>query len=108
MIPRFVEVDKAWLRLENKRLFDIDVCPTCQSQLFEAYVRLKTYLKNEDEMAKQKENPISGTYKLKEEFIGSTHADGKVCIILSDVQPNEVEALFTPDQIETYIEKQVN
>jgi len=108
MIPRFVEVDKAWLRSENKRLFDIDVCPTCQSQLFEAYARLKTYLKNEEDMAKKKEDPISGSYTLKQEFIGSVHSDGKVCIVLSDVDPKEVEALFTPDQISTYFEKQVN
>jgi hypothetical protein len=107
MLSGFYNTDKSYIVAENKRLFGVDVCPTCHGQLVDAYNRLNTYFKNENIMAKKEvvkvEKPKTG-YKLKSEFIGSTYVNGTVEIKLSEVDLSEVEKLFTEQEIKTYFD----
>lgn len=110
MLGKFAETRVEWIINENKRIFNIDVCRTCKSQHFEGYARLKNYYKNIDNMAKQnktEEVKKDAGLKLKSEFIGSVHCNGKESISLDEVNPLEADKIFTAEEINQYFEQAI-
>lgn len=99
---KFVDVPHALIVSENKRLFGIDVCPTCISQLFEGYKRLKIYELNI--MAKKNKPEGEEKLQIKYQYIGATHCNGKRAIIISDVPIEDVGIYFTEKEIAEYFE----
>jgi cytochrome c1 len=97
----FYTTSKEWIVQESKRIFGIDVCPTCHSQLVKAYNNLKVH--NLNNMAK-KEIVETSELKLKKEFEGSTYSNGKISVDLSAITPAEAKKLFSSEEIKTYFE----
>jgi len=97
----FYTTSKEWIVSESKRIFNVDVCPTCHSQLVKAYNNLRTY--NLNNMAK-KEIVETSDLKLKKEFEGSTYSNGKISVDLSAITPAEAKKLFSSEEIKTYFE----
>jgi cytochrome c1 len=97
----FYTTSKEWIVSESKRIFNVDVCPTCHSQLVKAYNNLRTY--NLNNMAK-KEIVETSELKLKKEFEGSTYSNGKISVDLSAITPTEAKKLFSSEEIKTYFE----
>ena len=97
----FYNTSKEWIVSESKKVFGIDVCPTCHSQLVKAYNNLKVY--NLNDMAK-KEVIETSELKLKKEFEGSTYSNGKISVDLSAITPAEAKKLFSSEEIKTYFE----
>jgi cytochrome c1 len=97
----FYTTPKEWIVSESKRIFNVDVCPTCHSQLVKAYNNLRTY--NLNNMAK-KEIAETSDLKLKKEFEGSTYSNGKINVDLSAITPTEAKKLFSSEEIKTYFE----
>jgi hypothetical protein len=104
LTTNFYQTDKAFIVSETKRIFDVDICPTCSGQLMKAYQNLKTYYKNE--MAKKKNDivEVETTFKLKKEFEGSTYSNGKISILLSDLNEESAKLLLTEKEIKQYFE----
>jgi cytochrome c1 len=97
----FYNTPKEWIVSESKKIFGIDVCPNCHSQLVKAYNNLKVY--NLNDMAK-KEVIETSELKLKKEFEGSTYSNGKISVDLSAITPAEAKKLFSSEEIKTYFE----
>jgi hypothetical protein len=58
-------------------------------------------------MAKQekpKEEKKEAGLKLKSEFIGSVHCNGRESISLNDVNPEDASKFFTEEEIKQYFE----
>lgn len=85
---------------ESKKIFGIEVCPTCSGQLQKAYQNLKTYYLNN--MAKEVKEVAE--FKLKDEFKGSTYANGKLSVMLDELTPTQIKKIFTADEIKIYFE----
>lgn len=98
----FYNTPKEWIVSESKRIFGIDVCPTCHSQLVKAYNNLKVY--NLNDMAKKVVEVETSDLKLKKEFEGSTYSNGKISVDLSAITPEEAKKLFSSEEIKTYFE----
>jgi hypothetical protein len=113
MLKGFYETDKDFIISESKKIFGIDVCPTCHGQIVNAYNRLKTYYLNEEQMAKKKqeenisENEIPSTkktYTIKKAFLNSVVVKQNKKIVLGHVPSNKVKELFTEKEIALYFE----
>lgn len=104
LTTNYYQTDKAFIVSESKRIFDIDVCPTCSGQLMKAYQNLKTYYKNQ--MAKTKKESIQNEseFKLKKEFESSLYCNGKISVLLSDLTEKEAKEILTDEEIKTYFE----
>lgn len=104
LTTNFYQTDKAFIVSETKRIFDLDICPTCSGQLIKAYQNLKTYYKNE--MAKSKKEVVENesSFKLKKEFEGSTYSNGKINILLSDLSEETAKQILTEKEIKLYFE----
>jgi DNA-directed RNA polymerase subunit M/transcription elongation factor TFIIS len=113
MLKGFYDTDNEFIISESKKIFGIDVCPTCHGQIVNAYNRLKTYYLNEEQMAKKKqEENISdnetlqskNNYTVKKAFLNSVVIRQNKKIILGHVPSDKVETLFTEKEIALYFE----
>lgn len=102
-ITNYYNTDPKWIVSESKKLFNKDICPTCSGQLIKAFQDLKTYYLND--MAKKKEVEKISVLKLKKEFEGSTYANGKTSVLLSELTPEKAIKLLTESEINTYFEQ---
>jgi hypothetical protein len=105
-ITNYYDTDPKWIVAESKRIFNIDICPTCSGQLIKAFQNLKTYYSNQEMAKKKEEKPIEekSEFKLKKEFEGSTYSNGKISILLSELTHENAIKLLTDSEIKTYFE----
>ena len=104
LTTNFYQTDKAFIVSETKRIFDLDICPTCSGQLMKAYQNLKTYYKNEMAKSKKEVTGVDSSFKLKKEFEGSTYSNGKINILLSDLSEETAKQILTEKEIKLYFE----
>ncbi len=113
MLKGFYDTENEFIISESKKIFGIDVCPTCHGQIVSAYNRLKTYYLNEEQMAKKKlEENISDNetlqpktkYTVKKAFLNSVLIRQNKKIILGHVPSAMIESLFTEKEIAIYFE----